>query len=471
MESEKFRELLQENFSFPFTSDQKILIHKLHEFLFSTSPKKLFVMNGYAGTGKTSLVSALTKILGKLNYKTSLLAPTGRAAKVITSYSGRRAFTIHKMIYTYKYVGGRNVFVLKKNTATNTLFIVDEASMIGDNSYMDKKSLLDDLMEYVYDGKKCSVLFVGDTAQLPPVGEVMSRALDYKFLESNFYAEVFHYRLTQVVRQATESGILYNATTIRNKLGGKEFLPLITDKDFEDVVRVFGNDLQDELEGSYASKGVENCIVLCRSNKRANLFNQHIRARILFKEEEIDAGDLMMVVKNNYHWLSDKSKAGFIANGDIIELLRITKTEELYGFKFATAEVQLVDYPDEEPFEVKLMLDAIMVESTSLPRAQLKNLYYDIEKEYLDDYPGRKERMEKVLKDSYFNALQVKFSYAVTCHKSQGGQWDTVFIDQGYLTKEMVDVEYLRWLYTAFTRAQSKLYLCNFGEMFFGEVD
>ncbi|MDA9775985.1 AAA family ATPase, partial [Flavobacteriales bacterium] len=458
-----------QKFSYPFTKDQEQLLASLHKFLESTTDKKLFVMNGYAGTGKTSLVSALTQILGKFNYKTVLLAPTGRAAKVISGYSKRRAFTIHKMIYIYKHVNGRSMFVLKKNTLTNTLFIVDEASMIGDNSYMDKKSLLDDLMEYVYEGKKCSVIFVGDTAQLPPVGEEMSRALDPKFLESTFYAEVFHYRLTEVVRQTKESGILFNATKIRNKITDKELLPLVSNQQFSDVVRVVGNDLQDELESSYSGKGVENCIVLCRSNKRANMFNQHIRARILYKEEEIDAGDLMMVVKNNYHWLSDKSKAGFIANGDIIELLRITRTEELYGFKFATAEVQLIDYPDEEPFEVKLMLDAIMVESTSLPREELKKLFYAIDEEYLEEFPGRKERMEKVLKDPYFNALQVKFSYAVTCHKSQGGQWDTVFIDQGYLTKEMVNVEYLRWLYTAFTRAQSKLYLANFNDMFFEE--
>lgn len=471
MQHEKFEELLAMQFEFPFTEDQSKLIVQLHDFLASGSTKKLFVLNGYAGTGKTTLVSALTQVLGKFNYKTVLLAPTGRAAKVISGYSKRRAFTIHKMIYIYKEVGGRSQFVLKKNTLTNTLFIVDEASMIGDNSYMEKKSLLDDLMEYVYEGKKCSILFVGDTAQLPPVGEVMSRALDPKFLQSTFYAEVFHYRLTQVVRQAKESGILFNATNIRNKLGDEEFLPLISNQEFPDVIRVVGNDLQEELESEYSGKGVENCIVLCRSNKRANMFNQHIRARILYKEEEIDAGDLMMVVKNNYHWLDAKSKAGFIANGDIIELLRITKQEELYGFKFATAEVQLVDYPDEEPFEVKLMLDAIMVETTNLSRAQLKELYYAIDAEYLEEYPGRKERMVKVLNNPYFNALQVKFSYAVTCHKSQGGQWDTVFIDQGYLTKEMVDVEYLRWLYTAFTRAQSKLYLANFNDMFFEEEE
>ncbi len=467
MQIEKFRELIQENFEFPFTQDQEKLIEVLHKFLESTFPKKLMVMSGYAGTGKTSLVSALTQILGKRNYNTMLLAPTGRAAKVISSYSKRRAFTIHKIIYTYKHIGGRNMFVLKNNTAKNTLFIVDEASMISDNSYMDKKSLLDDLMEYVYSGKNCSVLFVGDTAQLPPVGEELSRALDSKFLESTFYAEVFQYKLTQVVRQKEQSGILFNATQIRERIQEEEYLPFLSDREFGDVIRLNGHELQEELEGSYSNYGVENCIVLCRSNKRANLFNQHIRSRILFKEEEIDAGDLMMVVKNNYHWLDAKSKAGFIANGDIVEILRVRKTEELYGFKFASAEVRLIDYPDEEPFEVKLMLDAIMVETTSIPREQLKNLYFEIEKEYFEEYPGKKDRMEKVLKDPYFNALQVKFSYAVTCHKSQGGQWDTVFIDQGYLTKEMVGVEYLRWMYTAFTRAQTKLYLANFHKMLF----
>ncbi|MEN8958604.1 MAG: AAA family ATPase, partial [Flavobacteriales bacterium] len=381
MQLEQFKKLIQDKFDFPFTQDQENLLAVLQNFLASTFPKKLMVMSGYAGTGKTSLVSALTQILSKRNYNTMLLAPTGRAAKVISSYSKRRAFTIHKIIYTYKYVGGRNLFVLKANTSKNTLFIVDEASMISDNSYMDKKSLLDDLMEYVYSGKNCSVLFVGDTAQLPPVGEELSRALDAKFLESTFYAEVFQYKLTQVVRQKEESGILFNATQIRDRLNEKEFLPFLSDKEFPDVIKVNGHELQDEMEGSYSNYGVENCIVLCRSNKRANLFNQHIRSRILYKEEEIDAGDLMMVVKNNYHWLDAKSKAGFIANGDIVEILRVRKTEELYGFKFATAEVRLIDYPEEQPFEAKLMLDAIMVETTSIPREQLKNLFFEIEKD------------------------------------------------------------------------------------------
>lgn len=467
MKVEEFKAEVLMQFGFPFTQDQDELIDKLHEFLYTPENRKVFVLQGYAGTGKTSVVSAFVGVVGKLNYSSMLLAPTGRAAKVISGYSKRRAFTIHKMIYTYKYIGGRNVFVLKKNTSKNTIFIVDEASMIGDNSYMDKKSLLDDLMEFVYEGKNCVLIFVGDSAQLPPVHETLSKALDWDFLNRTYYTTTFHHKLEKVVRQNKESGILANATEIRIHITNNELLPILDIKSFDDVENVFGNELQDALEGAYSSNGLENAIVLCRSNKRANLFNQHIRARILFKEEEIDAGDLMMVIKNNYHWIPANSKAGFIANGDIVEVLKVQRVEDIYGFRFATVQIRLVDYPDETPFETKLMMDAISINETSLPRAQLKELYYAIEKDYLEDYPGRRDRMEKVLKDPYFNALQVKFAYAVTCHKSQGGQWEYVFIDQGYLTKEMVDVEYLRWLYTAFTRATQKLYLANFHDMFF----
>jgi exodeoxyribonuclease-5 len=470
MKVQEFKAEVLLQFGFPFTPDQDELIDKLHEFLYSTENKKVFVLQGYAGTGKTSMVSAFVRVVGKLNYSSMLLAPTGRAAKVISGYSKRRAFTIHKMIYTYKYIGGRNVFVLKKNTSKNTIFIVDEASMIGDNSYMDKKSLLDDLMEFVYEGKNCVLIFVGDTAQLPPVHESLSKALDWDFLNRTYYTTTFHHKLEKVVRQNKESGILFNATEIRNHIANNNLLPILDIEEFDDVDNVFGNELQEHLEDAYSSNGLENAIVLCRSNKRANLFNQHIRARILFKEEELDGGDLMMVIKNNYHWIPANSKAGFIANGDIIEVKKVQRIENIYGFRFATAQVKLVDYPDELPFETKLMMDAISINETSIPRAQLKQLYYEIEKDYLDDYPGRRDRMEKVLKDPYFNALQVKFAYAVTCHKSQGGQWESVFIDQGYLTEKMVDVEYLRWLYTAFTRATKKLYLANFSKMFFKSI-
>jgi len=462
-----FKIAIQDKFEFEFTKDQSKLIKQLHVFLKSDVSRKVFVMKGYAGTGKTSIISAFIQVIGKINYRSMLLAPTGRAAKVISNYSKKRAFTIHKIIYAYKFEAGRNVTSIRKNKAKNTIYIVDEASMIGDNSYNNGNSLLDDLMSFVYSGDNCFVIFVGDTAQLPPVGESLSRALDERYLGINYYAEIFHYKLQEVVRQKKESGILFNATKIRKHIATKKLLPVVSKKEFKDVIRVIGNELQDELEDNYSRFGTENCIILCRSNKRANHFNQHIRARILFKEEIIDAGDLMMVVKNNYFWLDDKSKAGFIANGDIVELLRVKKVEEMYGFNFATAEVQLVDYPDEIPFEVKLWLDAINVESTSLPRETLKKLFFEIEKDYVDEFPQKGKRYEKILKNPYFNALQVKFSYAVTCHKSQGGQWDIVFIDQGYLTKEMVDTEYLRWLYTAFTRATEKLYLANFHNMFF----
>ena len=464
-----FKIAIQQKFEFEFTKDQQKLVKSLHGFLKSDITRKIFVMKGYAGTGKTSLVSAFIQVIGKMNYSSMLLAPTGRAAKVISNYSGRRAYTIHKIIYAYKQEAGRSVTSLRKNKAKNTIYIVDEASMIGDNSYNNSSSLLDDLMSFVYSGDNCFVIFVGDTAQLPPVGESLSRALDEKFLAINFYAEVFHYKLQEVVRQKKESGILFNATKIRKHIATEKLLPVVSKKEFEDVHIVFGNELQDELEDSYSRFGTENVIILCRSNKRANLFNQYVRGRLLFKEEVIDAGDLMLVVKNNYFWLDDKSKAGFIANGDIIEILRVKRIEEMYGFNFATAEVQLVDYPDEIPFETVLMLDAINVESTSLPREKLKQLFFEIEKDYIDEFPQKGKRYEKILKNPYFNALQVKFSYAVTCHKSQGGQWDVVFIDQGYLTEEMVDVEYLRWLYTAFTRATDKLYLANFHQMFFEE--
>ncbi len=465
MELDQFISLLKGNFSFDFTNDQEELIHKLYDFVSYKEDRKAFVLKGYAGTGKTSIISAFIKTIGKLNYSSILLAPTGRAAKVLTNYSGRRAFTIHKMIYTTKYVGGRNTFILKHNAFKRTLFIVDEASMIGERAGLSGKSLLDDLMSFVYAGKDCAVIFVGDTAQLPPVHERLSKALDPTFIMKAFYLMVYDHELEEVVRQEKDSGILVNATKIRNQIANKLTSPRVNVSDYSDVKVVTGEFLQDELEDAYGSEGHDGAVVICRSNKRANLFNQQIRARIFFREEDIDAGDLIMVVKNNYHWLPSTSKAGFIANGDVLEVLRVRRIEQLYGFRFATVQVKLLDYPDELPFETRVMLDTINLEMTSLPRAKLKELYYAIEEDYLEDYPGRKDRMEKVLQDPFFNALQIKFAYAITCHKSQGGQWPTVFIDQGYLTKEMLDVEYLRWLYTAFTRSTKQLHLINFSPL------
>lgn len=464
MTQEQFRDLVASHFHFPFTKDQENLVNELFDFFDYSLGKKTFVLKGYAGTGKTSVISAVIKSLGKLNLTSMLLAPTGRAAKVLGNYSGRKAFTIHKLIYTTKFVGGRNQFIRKKNTFKRTVFIIDEASMIGDASSFGKSSLLDDLMNYVYEGKDCVAIFVGDTAQLPPVHEKLSKALDTSFLSKAFYSLVFEYELTEVVRQAEESGILANATSLRDELKfGTDIY--IEAKSYEDVELVTGEFLQETLEDAYATVGAESAIVVCRSNKRANIYNQQIRARILYRDEELDAGDLVMVVKNNYAWLPSNSKAGFIANGDILEVLSVRRIENLYGFKFATVLVRLLDYPDELPFETKVMMDTINLETTSLPRAKLKELYYAIEQEYLEDWPHKRDRMEKILQDPYFNALQIKFAYAVTCHKSQGGQWPVVFIDQGYLVKDMIDTEYLRWLYTAFTRASKKLYLINFSPL------
>ena len=466
MQLNQFEEHIKSYVPFRLTNDQEKLLHVLHDFLSYDIGKKTFVLKGYAGTGKTTMVSALVKALGKWNYTSMLLAPTGRAAKVLTGYSKRRAFTIHKMIYSTRRVSGRMQFVLKNNTFKRTIFIIDEASMIGNQAGINGKSLLEDVMSYVYNGEKCHIIFVGDTAQLPPVHEDVSKALDPMFLTKAYYTNVFTYELEEVVRQEEDSGILFNATSIRKDIKRGEGIPKLNDSIGNDVFKITGETLQEELEDAY-SRNLEGAIVVCRSNKRANLFNQQIRARVLFKEEEIEGGDLMMVVKNNYAWLPGDSKAGFIANGDIIEIKAIRRIEEIYGFRFATALVKLIDYPDELPFETKLFMEAIDIEQTSLPRAKLKELYYAIEEDYLEDYPYKKDRIEMILKDPYFNALQVKFAYAVTCHKSQGGQWDTVFIDQGYLTKEMIDTNYLRWLYTAITRAKEKLYLVNFHQDFF----
>lgn len=470
MELNQFKEIVNKNFSFGFTNDQDKLLTELFDFFEYNLGRKAFILKGYAGTGKTSIISAVIKSLKKLNFESMLLAPTGRAAKVLSSYSGKRAFTIHKLIYTAKSVGGRTQFIRKKNTFKKTLFIVDEASMIGDSSNYAKKSLLDDLMSYVYEGKDCAVIFVGDTAQLPPVGETLSKALNASFLTKVYYALVFEYELTEVVRQTSESGILANATFLRNEIKIGQSINLNC-KDFYDVELITGEFLQDALEDAYLMNGVESAIVVCRSNKRANIYNQQIRARILYREEEIDAGDLIMAVKNNYAWLPSKSKAGFIANGDILEIRSIRRVEEIYGFRFANVMVKLIDYPDEPAFETKVMIDTLCIEQTSLPRAKLKELYFAIEQDYVEEWPNKKDRVEKILQDPYFNALQIKFAYAVTCHKAQGGQWPTVFIDQGYLIEDMINTEYLRWLYTAFTRASEKLYLINFSHLLLKQAE
>jgi len=477
--TDHFYRLLSTYFAHEPTVKQKELFHALSAFLFEDSERTVFLLRGYAGTGKTSVIGALVKALPDMMKRSVLLAPTGRAAKVMGNYSGKPASTIHRKMYFKTSKGGMNYFKLMENKHKNTLFIVDEASMISvkggiKNPYEEERNLLDDLMKYVYSGDGCKLILVGDTAQLPPVMEEESWALDANFIKRRFQLPVKEIELTQVMRQMQESGILFNSFQIRNqqhvapKLSEDDLMefPVISTERFKDVIKVNGYDLQDELESNIGTYGVENCMIITRSNKRANQFNQQVRSRVLWHEDEVTAGDLMMVVKNNYTWLDATSKAGFIANGDIIEILKIVKIEEIYGKRFANVVCRLLDYPEEPELETKIMLDTIMVEAPNLPRKDMKELFTEIEQDFME-FSNRKQRIKKVLDSPYFNALQVKFSYSVTCHKSQGGQWPVVFIDQGYLTDEMMNKEYLRWLYTAVTRAQTKLYLLNFNKNFF----
>ena len=466
---------LLSNFGLTPTKNQRKVIGELTDFVFSKMQKHTFVLKGYAGTGKTSIIGALVKTLPEFNFTPVLLAPTGRAAKVLSNYSNQPAYTIHKMIYQLRSGGdGFTRFSIKENKFENALFLVDEASMIGDGagltnvSWGETKSLLDDLLNYVYSGRNCKLILIGDVAQLPPVGMEISHALDEDFLFQAYHLNLEFFELNEVVRQTKSSGILKLATSVRDKITANNYqLPLLQMQDsFKDVFKISGVELEDALSDAYSKYGEENCMVICRSNKRTNLFNLQIRARIKWLEEEIASGDFIMVVKNNYFWLDDSSKAGFIANGDIVEILRIKGQEEQYGFRFANVTVRMIDYPNEPDLEVKILLESILSDSASLPSARFRELYDAISEEYSFE-PNRKKRNEMIRKNPYYQALQVKFANAVTCHKSQGGQWDVVFVEQGYLTEEMINLEYLRWLYTALTRAKKELYLVNFNESFF----
>ncbi|MDB4127138.1 AAA family ATPase, partial [Flavobacteriales bacterium] len=452
MKSNKLQEKLRIHFPFTPTSEQETLITEIADFVSTIGNRSIFMLKGYAGTGKTTLVATLVKSLPILGKRSVLMAPTGRAAKVLGKYSKKSASTIHKKIYWIRTNKSGNTFItLKDNTHSNTIFIVDEASMIPENS--DKgfgnRSLLNDLIEYVYQGQDCKLILIGDTAQLPPVHLDISPALDEDKLELNYNKQIICKELTQVVRQKKDSLILENATDLRNRIATADYSypKLVTNSE---VIRLnTGEDLQDALETAYSNEGVNNTTVLCRSNKRANLYNQQIRAKIRWQENEISAGDMLMVVRNNYYWLDDSSKAGFIANGDIVEVVKIKETIERYGFRFAKASVQMVDYLDEKKLEVILLLETLTSESPAITYDQYKQLY----KEVGLDYKGKKEINKKIKEDEFFNALQIKFAYAITCHKSQGGQWENVFIDLGYFTEDMLDKSYLRWLYTALTRA------------------
>lgn len=461
---------IKSNFPFSPTSQQENSIEKLADFIFSEKDRKVFLLCGYAGTGKTSLVAALVRTMEQLERKTVLLSPTGRAAKVFSSYSGRSAYTIHKWIYRQKSIVDSTTFTLMENRSRNTLFLVDEASMIANDgmSGFGSGALLDDLIEFVYSGDGCTMLLLGDTAQLPPVGATLSPALSPEYLRS-MYLNVTHLELTQVMRQSNDSGILKNATMLREFIAHDDctMLPSVKTKGFADILRVSGNELIEAIENSYNSVGIDETIILCRSNKRANAYNEGIRRRILYREEELSRGDMLMVVKNNYYWREvlgreDKTlleRLDFIANGDVAEIVRVNGVEEMYGFRFADVTLSFVDYDNCE-MDVKIMLDTLTSESPSLTREQ-NELFFNAVWEDYPEIKSRRKRMEEIRKNPYYNALQVKYAYAVTCHKAQGGQWKHVFIDQGYLASDIISVEYYRWLYTAFTRAGEKLYLVN----------
>lgn len=467
MTSTDFYKHLQLEFPFQPTQDQDTALQKMADFMVDKNNDQLFLLKGYAGTGKTTIISAVVKSLWRIKKAVILLAPTGRAAKVISNYSNRTASTIHREIYYPKGQGsGTNVeFTLKKNKARNAIFIVDEASMIGDVASNNKMfggngSLLDDLVEYVYSGINCQLLVIGDTAQLPPVKLDVSPALDASLLQQRFLKEVISVELTEVKRQELDSGVLYNATQIRNQIEELDYEFKFDVTGYKDIHRLIdGHEIMETILSAYDQHGHEDTAIIVRSNKRANLYNQQIRSRILFRESELAAGDFLMVVKNNYHWLPPTSDAGFIANGDIIEILEIYNFKEIYGFKFAQVKVRMVDYPKMKAFETVLLLDTLLMESPSLTYEDSNKLYQEVRMDYLK-LPKWKQYKE-IKANPYFNALQVKFSYAITCHKSQGGQWENVMVEQPFLP-DGPSKDYLRWLYTAVTRAKSNLYLIGF---------
>jgi len=451
------------------TENQLFALKKLSDFLFINNQKTLLLVKGYAGTGKTSFIGALVKTMNAFQQKSILLAPTGRAAKVFSNYAKEKAYTIHKKIYRQKAFSNEQTgFILNDNLHKNTLFIVDEASMISNevsnSSSFGSGHLLDDLIYYVYSGENCRLIMMGDVAQLPPVMQIESPALNMQTLEK-YNLNVEEILLTQVVRQSEDSGILYNATRLREALHNKnvEIYPKICLGSFPDIKKVSGEDLIEEISSAYSRDGIEETMIISRSNKRANIYNNGIRNRVLYREDELSAGDRLMVAKNNYYWTKDNKEMDFIANGEIIQVVHVRRTYEQYGFRFADVIVSFQDYDLET--EVKLLLDTLQTETPSLPQELNDKLYYSILKEY-DEIKTKSDKIKKMKANPYYNVLQVKYAYAVTCHKAQGGQWMNVFLDIGYITKDMLGEDFYRWLYTAFTRATHKLYLVNLPEQF-----
>jgi len=466
---------LLQHFSHQATKQQEEVFGIIAEFLHTFSEDSCFILKGYAGTGKTSIISALVKTLPRFQKHSVLLAPTGRAAKVMSSYSGKNALTIHKKIYRKKNAASLDMqFSLADNIHENTLFIVDEASMISNEGHnMFSDGLLHDLIKFVQSGKNCCLMLVGDIAQLPPVGLENSPALNSEYMNGEFGLETFSYEMTDVVRQDKNSGILFNATKIRNEIRlDEEFVeysyPQFSTKSYKDIFRMNGDRLIEGLHYAYDKFGIKNAMVICRSNKSANLYNQHIRNQILFRDEEITGGDIIMIVKNNYYWLqdNDEKNTGFIANGDMAIIKKVSNIHEMHGFRFADLYLEFMDNNEGDAIRCRVLLDSLYVESPNLPYDQQQKLYNCIAEDYMD-ISAKKDRMDAIKKDPYYNALQIKFAYAITCHKAQGGQWPLVFVDQGYMTDEMLTTEFMRWLYTAITRASKELFLVNFNEKFY----
>ena len=459
---------IEGKFPFSVTGGQHEAVDVLAGFLLSGDKNSVCLLRGYAGTGKTSVLAALVCAMDGLKQKAVLLAPTGRAAKVFAFHAGHPAFTIHKRIYRQKtFSAEMDNFLQDVNLMKHALFIVDEASMIpvGGGGAFGTGRLLDDLVQFVYSGEGCRLLMVGDAAQLPPVGEEESPALSADML-AGYGLHVWQAELTEVVRQEAGSGILWNATRLRRWIAAGEcgLWPLVRFSGFPDVRRLPGNELIEALEEAYARSGEDDTIVVVRSNKRANVYNNGIRGRILGREEELAGGDRLLIAKNNYFWnLGQEGRTfDFLANGDMAEVRRVRRQREFYGFRFADVLLRFPDYEDVE-LETTVLLDTLQSEAPALTREQADRLFHAVEEDYAD-VAVKRERMKKIKNDPYFNALQVKYAYAVTCHKAQGGQWSRVFVDQGYVTGDMLTPDYFRWLYTAFTRATEVLYLVNWPE-------
>ena len=463
-----------QTFGLPPTAEQEHALDVFADYMLDRQEHTVMILRGCAGTGKTTLAGAIVRALSRLGQKLILLAPTGRAAKVFSLNAGHAAYTIHRRIYRQKSAGDLSAFTLNENLNRNTLFIVDEASMIANEgfseSFFGSGCLLDDLMQFVYNGMNCRLMLIGDKAQLPPVGEEESPALMTSVLQG-YGMKVYECDLNQVLRQSEDSGILWNATRIRSQETGVQslLLPKIQLNGFADIQVVMGDELIESLATSYSRVGMDETIVVTRSNKRANIYNQGIRNTVLDREDELCRGDQLMIVKNNYYWIESLGErdqnAGisFIANGDVAVVQRVRHVHEQYGFRFAEVTLQFPDYDDYE-LTATVILDSLMTEAPALTRELQQHLYEAV----LEDYSwvvNKTERIKKLKTDSYYNALQIKFAYAVTCHKAQGGQWAHVYLDQGYMTDEMLTPDYIHWLYTAFTRATEKLFLVNWPEI------